>query len=114
MMDLSPSSRWGRRGACGPGAEPQGGPQLTRGRARANPVTAMPLSACKIILVVDDDVDVRVSLSTLLGLFDLAVDTACDGRSALDYLRDHPAPCLIILDLRMAGMGGLEFLAARS
>ena len=31
------------------------------------------------------------------------------GREALDYLHSHPAPCLIVLDLRMPRMSGWQF-----
>ena len=35
---------------------------------------------------------------------------AVNGRSGLDWLADHPAPSLILLDLMMPEMDGFEFL----
>src|SRR5262249_31409445 len=65
------------------------------------------------VLVVDDNADARIALAALLRLFGLVVDTASDGKMALEYLHTHSPPSLILLDLRMAGMDGFQFLAAR-
>ena len=48
-------------------------------------------------------------LGLLLAMFGFRIETACDGAEALRYLRTHPPPCLIILDLRMPGMNGWQF-----
>ena len=40
-----------------------------------------------------------------------AVATAYDGREALEYLRGHPTPDLIVLDLMMPVMNGWELRA---
>jgi CheY-like chemotaxis protein len=69
----------------------------------------MSTSQRKVILLVDDDADVRASVGTLLGLVGFHVEKATDGQEALSYLRTHPAPSLIILDLLMPGMDGWEF-----
>jgi CheY-like chemotaxis protein len=68
----------------------------------------------RTILVVDDNFLARESLAVLLRLLSFTVSTAADGVEALDYLRSHPAPCLIILDLWMPRMGGREFLAVKA
>ena len=39
-----------------------------------------------------------------------AAHEAVNGRSGLDWLADHPAPSLILLDLMMPEMDGFEFL----
>jgi CheY-like chemotaxis protein len=67
----------------------------------------------KVILVVDDNADVRASLGLLLGMLGYHVEKAADGAEALRYLRTHPRPCLIVLDLRMPGMDGWQFRQAQ-
>jgi CheY-like chemotaxis protein len=65
------------------------------------------------ILVVDDDPDVRQIVSEYLEYRGYGVIQASDGAEALDLLRDHPDVRLIITDVRMRGLSGLE-LAARA
>jgi CheY-like chemotaxis protein len=65
------------------------------------------------ILVVDDDPDVRQIVSEYLEFRGYGVLQAADGTEALDLLRDHPALRLLISDVRMRGISGLE-LAART
>jgi CheY-like chemotaxis protein len=60
------------------------------------------------VLVVDDDADVRVLLETYLELEGFVVLTAANGRDALARLR-HTKPSVILLDLMMPIMDGLEF-----
>jgi signal transduction histidine kinase len=60
------------------------------------------------ILLVDDDAEIRDSLSSLLIDEGYEVSTSDDGRGALDLLRVRPAD-LIILDLRMPVMDGWQF-----
>jgi CheY-like chemotaxis protein len=64
-----------------------------------------------VILVVDDDPDIRDTLELALSLEGFEVRCAADGIEALDSLARGPAPQLILLDLRMPRMNGLEFLA---
>jgi CheY-like chemotaxis protein len=64
------------------------------------------------ILVVDDDADIRETLSDLLEDEGYEVCTAANGRDALAHLtreRGTP-PGLILLDLMMPVMDGLSFL----
>lgn len=64
------------------------------------------------ILLVEDDPDVRESVSTLLEDEGYVVHQAENGRVALDTLAALPEwPCLILLDLMMPVMSGSEFLA---
>lgn len=62
-----------------------------------------------LILVVDDDADVRGSTALALGLGGYDVLGAADGQEALDGLRRGPRPDLILLDLEMPGMDGWGF-----
>lgn len=61
------------------------------------------------ILIVDDDANLRVALSDFLKFEGFAVSTACSGEDALVKLEEL-TPALILLDMSMPGMGGLEFL----
>jgi CheY-like chemotaxis protein len=63
----------------------------------------------KPILVVDDDPDIRQVLHDRLESFGYPVETAADGRVALEKL-EHLTPRGIFLDIRMPGMDGLEVL----
>ncbi len=58
------------------------------------------------ILVVDDEASIRDLLSKTLALAEYDVDTAPDGRSALERLRLYPYD-LLIADLKMPGIDGL-------
>ncbi|MCX5747143.1 MAG: response regulator [Proteobacteria bacterium] len=68
-----------------------------------------------ILLIDDDDVDVMTVRRALKGLGATnPLDRAVDGVEALEFLRDpkNPRPGLILLDLNMPRMNGLECLAA--
>lgn len=59
------------------------------------------------ILIVDDDKSITSVLKRGLGYEGYAVDTASDGEEGLDIARERP-PDLVILDIMMPGMDGLE------
>jgi len=61
------------------------------------------------ILVVDDEPVARQSLTEILRLEGSAVNSVPNGQSAVEYVRTHPIE-LIIVDLRMPGMDGLEVI----
>ncbi|WXB20232.1 response regulator [Pendulispora albinea] len=75
----------------------------------------MGSGAQRSILVVDDDADIRETLSMILEDEGYTVACASNGREALTYLRelcargDNPPPNLILLDLMMPVMDGAEF-----
>ncbi len=59
------------------------------------------------ILIVDDDPDIRKVLNLLLNTtYDVA--EVEDGPSAIDYIREHSETDLVLLDVMMPGMSGLE------
>ena len=67
----------------------------------------------KHILVIDDDVHMRSMLQMVLESEAYVVDTASDGLSALDKIVHQQAmPGVILLDLHMPGMHGLQLIAA--
>jgi CheY-like chemotaxis protein len=65
------------------------------------------------ILIVDDDSDIRETLTELLQEEGYGCATAGNGREALEYLHSHPFPSLILLDLMMPVMDGFDFRAAQ-
>jgi CheY-like chemotaxis protein len=64
------------------------------------------------LLLVEDDDTLRESLRETLEEYGFSVDEAEHGKAALEYLRSHPSPCLVLLDLMMPVMNGWEFMAA--
>jgi CheY-like chemotaxis protein len=65
------------------------------------------------VLVVDDDPDIRATIQEVLEMEGFAVETARNGREALDLLKDGVHPCVVLLDLMMPVLTGWEFLEAR-
>ena len=63
------------------------------------------------VLVVEDDDDLRSGLQDILEAEGYSVSTAVNGRDALDRL-SALVPQLILLDLMMPVMNGVEFLSA--
>jgi CheY-like chemotaxis protein len=61
------------------------------------------------ILVVEDDVDIRDALTLVLQGEGYQVDSAANGREALDHLRQGSRANLIVLDLMMPIMDGWQF-----
>lgn len=59
------------------------------------------------ILIVDDDPDIRKVLRLLLSE-NYIVAEAGDGPAAIDYIRQNPDTDLIVLDVMMPGMSGIE------
>ena len=70
-----------------------------------------PTAYEEIILVVEDDPDLRENLCEVLELEGFRAVGVTNGLEALEYLRTHLPPCLILLDLMMPGMNGSEFRA---
>jgi CheY-like chemotaxis protein len=64
-----------------------------------------------IILVVEDDEDLRDSVCALLEVDGFRAVGVDNGLEALRYLQAHGPPCVILLDLMMPGMSGGEFRA---
>ena len=62
------------------------------------------------LLLVDDDAFIQESVPSLLETCGHRVDVAKDGQEGLDRLESGPLPDLVILDMNMPGLSGLETL----
>ena len=67
-----------------------------------------------IVLVVDDDADVRAAVQLVLERNGYATAGVSDGQQALAWLDCHSPPALIMLDLMMPVMDGWQVLDALS
>lgn len=82
-----------------------------------NPVHALPATSLNprrahsrgVILIVEDDLDIREALAEALGFEGYEVFLAENGQEALDVLRGGPLPDVILLDLLMPVMSGWQF-----
>ena len=73
------------------------------------PMAASVDSETTRVLVVDDEDNITFLLRTALTHFGFAVDTAADGRSALQAVRMAP-PDLVLLDVMLPDVDGFEVL----
>jgi signal transduction histidine kinase/CheY-like chemotaxis protein len=62
------------------------------------------------ILLVEDDLATRDTVRSTIEKMGLTVAEVTNGRLALSWLAENPAPALILLDLMMPEMDGFEFL----
>src|ERR1035437_1593956 len=63
------------------------------------------------ILIVDDSATMLMSLKSALSIGGFQVETASNGQQALDKLKAGLKPDLILTDVNMPVMGGLELIA---
>ena len=61
------------------------------------------------VLIVDDEANIRLTLLETLASMDVRAETAENGKDALRLMEDH-AFDLVLLDLKMPGMSGMEVL----
>ena len=79
-------------------------------RAHLGAVLRRTLSTGGTVLVTDDDPGARALARRHLTALGCAVAEARDGSDALNWLKDHPPPAMILLDLMMPVMDGFAFL----
>ena len=63
------------------------------------------------ILIVDDEPDIRTVVRIPLELRGYSIAEAGNGCEAISYITDHPEVDLILLDIMMPGMSGIETCA---
>jgi two-component system response regulator RegA len=68
-----------------------------------------PIDDLPLVLVIDDDEVFRNRLCRAFSERNWAADTVSNGDDALKYARDR-SPDLVLVDLRMPGMGGLDLV----
>ncbi len=83
---------------------------LGRGSAFRFRLPTVRREARSDILVVDDDTDLRCALRNALEPEGYHVALAANGREAWEWLQSAPLPALILLDLMMPVMDGVELL----
>jgi CheY-like chemotaxis protein len=83
---------------------------------QVSPSSSSPSAPCltgkgKLILIVEDDPNVQKTSRSLLEAHDYRVRIANDGYEALDcYRRDQDEIQLVLLDITMPGMSGIELI----
>src|SRR3954463_5158815 len=85
------------------------GPPVGRARSASGRPAMTATTAPGRVLVVDDDARVRTVVAWQLEAEGYAVGEAADGQSALEAILADP-PDLVILDLSLPGLNGLEVL----
>lgn len=78
-------------------------------QVRSHAATRDVLDPNRSILVVDDEMIICELLTDVLTEEGYQVVTAANGQEALDYLSQHSAPCVILLDMMMPVMDGPTF-----
>ena len=70
-------------------------------------------SSTASVVVVEDDPDIREAICDMLEYEGYPVVAFENGKEALERIHEYPNPGLIILDLMMPVMNGVQFLRAR-
>ena len=70
---------------------------------------AVAAKSDSVVLVVEDEAESRDTLRELLELEGYTVETACDGKAALEVLETID-PCVVLLDLFMPVMDGWQVI----
>ena len=91
-----------------PGSQPPPGGFVVTQRRPSKQIDALP--EIPIVIVVDDDPEVREALSSLFR--SVGLEPRLFGSTAEFLQHELPeAPCCVVLDIRLPGVGGLDFQA---
>ena len=85
-------------------------PPTTGTGASSRPESPAPLADLSVLVIEDHDFQRRTALRLLQGLGVARVSEAADGRAALELLAGSAQPDVIICDIDMPGMDGVEFI----
>ena len=88
-------------------------PSAATSDAVSTPVADAATPSDPLVLIVDDDKDLRRALARMLRAHGYATATAANGQEALDYLSHGESPAVIVLDLAMPVLDGWAFLEQR-
>ena len=67
-------------------------------------------TSASTILIVDDDEEIRYSLSRVLGSRGYQIETAASGEEGIAKIKGGMSPELVLMDIRMGGISGIETL----
>jgi len=67
-----------------------------------------------VVLVIEDNAEIREVLEEMIRADGTVVESAADGAQGWARVGREPTPCLILLDLKMPVMDGVEFLKLRN
>ncbi|EDY84075.1 Sigma-54 interaction domain family [Verrucomicrobiia bacterium DG1235] len=70
----------------------------------------LPETNMSTILIVDDDEEIRYSLGRVLGSRGYQIETAASGEEGIEKIKGGLKPDLIMCDVRMGGISGIETL----
>jgi DNA-binding NtrC family response regulator len=84
-------------------------PQVNEAGCTAHRLQTRTIMSKGMILVVDDEANARTALAELLRDEGYRVEIAADGFKALGKIEEE-APDLVLTDLKMPGLGGIELL----
>jgi CheY-like chemotaxis protein len=71
------------------------------------------MGAARLVLVVDDDEDIRAALCAVLEEEGYETTAVANGREAFEFLRKGRLPAVVLLDLMMPVMDGWQFRNAQ-
>ncbi len=83
--------------------------ERTKPAAKEPPATEKAPDQALKVLLVDDEEDLVRTMAERMEMRDLGSDVALDGQQALNMIEEE-TPDVIVLDLRMPGMDGMEVL----
>jgi DNA-binding NtrC family response regulator len=104
------AAAWAEAGVADMAVEALEEPARAAEAASEAPAVPASRSGALKVLLVDDEEDYVRTMAERMGMRDLGSDVALTGERALEMIEED-VPDVMVLDVRMPGMGGLEVLA---